>query len=85
MTVLLALTTEQEERLRQAAHRRGLDTDRLLREVMDAALAQLEKSEPFRSVEDPPSLRIPDLHAGQTWVSDDFDAPLPDSFWLGEE
>lgn len=29
--------------------------------------------------------RIPGLHAGTTWVSDDFDEPLPDSFWLGDE
>lgn len=26
--------------------------------------------------------RIPGLHAGTTWVSDDFDVPLPDSLWL---
>ena len=79
MAVLLALTTEQEERLRQAARLRGLDTDRLLRDVVDAALAQLEPAPVL------PATRIPDLHAGQTWVSDDFDVPLPDSFWLGEE
>jgi antitoxin (DNA-binding transcriptional repressor) of toxin-antitoxin stability system len=29
--------------------------------------------------------RIPGLHAGTTWLSDDFDERLPDSFWLGEE
>jgi prevent-host-death family protein len=31
--------------------------------------------------------RIPGLHAGEPgfWMSDDFDAPLPDEFWLGEE
>ena len=29
--------------------------------------------------------RIPDLSAGAVWMSDDFDDPLPDSFWLGEE
>jgi len=23
--------------------------------------------------------------AGQVWVAPDFDEPLPDSFWLGEE
>ncbi len=23
--------------------------------------------------------------AGTTWMSDDFDAELPDSFWLGED
>jgi prevent-host-death family protein len=30
-----------------------------------------------------PKQRIPGLHAGSTWVSDDFDAPLPDDFWTG--
>lgn len=29
--------------------------------------------------------RVLGLHAGQVWVSPDFDDPLPDSFWLGEE
>jgi antitoxin (DNA-binding transcriptional repressor) of toxin-antitoxin stability system len=28
--------------------------------------------------------RIPGLHRGEVWMSDDFDAPLPDSFWSGE-
>lgn len=28
--------------------------------------------------------RIPGLDAGTTWVSDDFNDPLPDSFWLGD-
>ncbi len=25
------------------------------------------------------------LHQGQVWMSDDFDEPLPDSFWLGKD
>ncbi|MEI6777848.1 MAG: hypothetical protein WCK70_13190 [Chloroflexales bacterium] len=29
------------------------------------------------------SPRILGLHAGKIWVSDDFDAELPDEFWLG--
>ena len=28
--------------------------------------------------------RIAGLHAGMGWISDDFDAPLPEEFWLGE-
>jgi hypothetical protein len=28
--------------------------------------------------------RIPGLNAGMIWISDDFDDPLPDEFWLGE-
>jgi hypothetical protein len=79
MAILLDLTAKQEERLRQAARLRGLYPDRLLQDVVDTALAQLE----FGPVM--PTTRIPDLHAGLTWVSEDFDAPLPDSFWLGEE
>lgn len=36
-------------------------------------------------VTDTPAQRIAGLHAGMAWVSDDFDAPLPDEFWLGAE
>ena len=32
-----------------------------------------------------PEKRILGLHAGSVWMSDDFNAELPDSFWLGEE
>jgi len=28
---------------------------------------------------------IPGLHAGLVWISPDFNDPLPDEFWLGEE
>ncbi len=70
MTRMLVLTTEQENRLRQAAHLRGLDTERLLHDVVETALAQLEP------VAAPLATRIPDLHAGLTWISDDFDAPF---------
>jgi antitoxin (DNA-binding transcriptional repressor) of toxin-antitoxin stability system len=29
--------------------------------------------------------RVAGLGSGTTWVSDDFDDPLPDEFWLGDE
>lgn len=34
-----------------------------------------------------PKQRIAGLHAhlGKAWMSDDFNEPLPDSFWFGEE
>lgn len=47
----------------------------------DAPLARLS---PIAASHPPIKPRIPGLHAGTTWVSDDFDAPLPDEFWLGE-
>ncbi|MBL8165181.1 MAG: DUF2281 domain-containing protein [Anaerolineae bacterium] len=32
-----------------------------------------------------PKERILGLHPGAIWTSDDFDDPLPDEFWLGED
>ena len=29
--------------------------------------------------------RVPDLNRGEIWMSDDFNDPLPDEFWMGEE
>lgn len=29
--------------------------------------------------------RVAGLNRGTAWVSDNFDAPLPDEFWLGEQ
>ncbi|MCL4708993.1 type II toxin-antitoxin system prevent-host-death family antitoxin [bacterium] len=32
-----------------------------------------------------PKRRIAGLQRGKIWMSDDFDAPLPDEFWTGEK
>jgi antitoxin (DNA-binding transcriptional repressor) of toxin-antitoxin stability system len=29
--------------------------------------------------------RVPGLHEGAIWMSDDFDEPLPNGFWIGNE
>ena len=43
----------------------------------DKPLARLV---PISSTSQP---RIAGLNKGKIWVSDDFDAPLPDEFWMG--
>lgn len=43
------------------------------------------KSKEVTSPLSSPTKRKGGLHLGAFVVSDDFDAPLPDSFWLGEE
>jgi hypothetical protein len=57
-----------------------LDTEIILTKG-DTQIARLSPITPTQSDDSP---RIPGLHAGTTWVSDDFDAPLPDEFWTGE-
>lgn len=34
--------------------------------------------------DDEPSERIPGLHKGEIWISEDFDEPLSELFWTGE-
>jgi len=34
-------------------------------------------------VEAPMKKRIAGMHRGEIWVSDDFDEPLPEEFWMG--
>lgn len=65
------------------------------KEIMEAVLAlpYPERKQLLHDIIDtlgetksePSSERVPGLHAGTTWMSDDFDAPLPDKFWLGDE
>ena len=54
----------------------------LQKEVYDFATFLLEKQRQQPDTKEP---RIMDLHKGQVWMSDDFDEPLPDEFWLGED
>ncbi|MBI1928019.1 type II toxin-antitoxin system Phd/YefM family antitoxin [Candidatus Poribacteria bacterium] len=36
-------------------------------------------------ISSPKKPRIAGLHRGKIWVSDDFDAPLPEGFWTGSK
>jgi hypothetical protein len=76
MTVTLSLNPEQERRLHDAALTRGLDDELLLNEIVRKALDGYAVR---------PAKRVLGLHAGNYSISADFDDPLPDSFWLGEE
>jgi hypothetical protein len=79
MTMTIDLTLDQEERLRREAAGRGLPTETLFQELVDQTLITIGQSV------QPPKARVSGLHEGQIWIADDFDAPLPDSFWFGEE
>ena len=80
MTVLLELTPDMEENLREKAAAKGQEAERLLQEMVQQLLST------DGGEADPLPKRIGGLNRGQVlWISDDFDAPLPDEFWLGAE
>jgi len=78
MTLILDLSADQEIRLRLAAAARGVPLDAMANELMQKALAEYAEAPATKQ-------RILGLHAGNFTVADDFDAALPDSFWLGEQ
>ncbi|MFM7438255.1 MAG: DUF2281 domain-containing protein [Snowella sp.] len=55
----------------------------LLAEVLDFIRSVKDKSRAFSNTSSSP--RIAGLHEGQVWMSDDFNDPLPDEFWLGDD
>ena len=55
------------------------EQDRIAQQVLDE-VASLTQAEPTACLP-----RTPGLGQGTIEMADDFDAPLPDSFWLGAE
>ncbi len=78
MTITYELPPEIVSRLDRKAAQEGQDTVEYLRQLA-VQEAEAEGGEP------PAQPRIAGLHAGQYWIAEDFDAPLPDSFWLGTD
>ena len=74
MTVTVDLPPQVAQMLIQKAAQDGQD--------ITGYLQQLAVREAQPAPQEPSALRTPGLHAGQYWIADDFDAPLPDSFWL---
>ncbi len=79
MTITIDVPAEIAEKMSRKAAQEGRDVAAYLRHlaVQDAS----------SFVEQPHAMapRTPGLHKGLYWIAEDFDAPLPDSFWLGEE
>lgn len=79
MTLQLELTPDLEQRLREKASENGVDAGQWLHEMVRQMLTTEEKAS------EPPPKRVAGLNRGQVvWMSEDFNAPLSDEFWLGE-
>ena len=79
MTMVLELTEAQKETLRRYSVTKGLTEEK--------ALVQLVEGLPTAPVPDEvPAPRIAGLNKGWVgYMASDFDDPLPDEFWLGDE
>jgi hypothetical protein len=55
----------------------------LLEKVLNFIQSTKENSTSVSDASNAP--RVADLHKGQIWMSEDFNDPLPDEFWLGED
>ena len=79
MTILLELTPYEQEKLRVKAAQEGQEAEKMLQAMVRQMLSTEE------AVSSLPPKRIAGLNRGQVlWISDDFDAPIPDEFWLGD-
>jgi hypothetical protein len=81
MTLTLNLPSELEQHLLQEAHEQGVS-------IEDMTLQLLTNS--ILARQNPPGTllvkqqRVFGKYQGRISMSEDFDEPLPDSFWLGE-
>lgn len=79
MTITIDLPPEVADALTHKAAQEGRDVAGYVRQLA------VRDSNGHPAGQGAPALRTAGLHAGRYWIADDFDAPLPDGFWLGEE
>jgi hypothetical protein len=72
----ITLPEDLASKLKALARYHKRTPEAILRDLLDAA--------PVPPTEPLPERRTPGLGRGTIWVSDDFDAPLGDDFWLGD-
>lgn len=79
MTITIDLPPEVADTLTRKAAQQGRDVAGYIRQLA------VRDSDSRDGVQEGTALRTPGLHAGRYRIAEDFDAPLPDSFWLGEK
>ena len=52
--------------------------------LLERQMRSIPENTSVEAVSPPPQQRVLGLHQGMGWMSEDFNEPLPDAFWLGE-
>lgn len=87
MSIVIDLTQDDEKFVSTAARKEGVNPTTYLTNLIHRYLLQQKmKPDITRSphVDWQATQRVGNLHPGNFQMSDDFDDPLPDEFWLGE-
>ena len=87
MSIVIDLTQDEETLVRAAAGEAGIDPTTYIANLIHHHLLQQKAKSGQRHVTNEKAKtlqRVGNLHPGNFRPSDDFDAPLPDDFWLGE-
>lgn len=79
MTLTLDLPAELEQYLLQEANEQGVSIEAMTLQLLTNSI--LTKQKPVEAFKQP---RVFGQYQGRISMSEDFDEPLPDSFWLGE-
>jgi len=79
MTITIDLPPEVADALTHKAAQEGRDVAGYVRQLV------VSDADGNPAAQETPAPRTPGLHAGQYRIAENFDAPLPDSFWLGTD
>jgi hypothetical protein len=52
--------------------------------LLEQQMRSIPENTSVEAAPPPPQQRVLGLHQGMGWMSEDFNEPLPDAFWLGE-
>jgi len=87
MSIVIDLAQDEEIVVRAAAGKEGIDPATYIANLIHRHLLQQKAKTgvPQHANGDAQTpRRVGNLHPGNFQMSDDFDDPLPDEFWLGE-
>ncbi|MBD2080168.1 DUF2281 domain-containing protein [Leptolyngbya sp. FACHB-17] len=76
------------EKILEALSTLSLDRQQQVFDFVEFLIQKQENSEvrpPIQQAAEPSKKRILGQHQGLGWMSEDFNNPLPDEFWLGDE
>ena len=87
MSIVIDLTQDEETFVYVAAGKEGVDPTTYVTNLIHRQLLQQKAKTDvaqYANGDRQEARRVGNLHPGNFQMSDDFDDPLPDEFWLGQ-